>query len=98
MKQFMVHDFSTESIVLRDTEARCLEYINNHPDQELELYWAEPGERHYKHVITTEEDKDMTFQEWLDHMFYEGFDASGLSDEEYYALEDQYNQEVNGIC
>ena len=37
----------------------------------------------------------MTFQEWLDATFYEGFDASGLSDEEYYALEDQYNQEVN---
>ena len=49
MRQFMVHDFTTESVVFRGTEAECLEYINNHPDQELELYWADPGERHYKY-------------------------------------------------
>lgn len=32
----------------------------------------------------------MTFQEWLDWIFYPDFDASGLSDAEYYALEDEY--------
>ncbi len=28
----------------------------------------------------------MSFQEWLDKTYYEGFDPSGLSDEEYYEL------------
>lgn len=32
----------------------------------------------------------MTFREWLDETFYPGFDADGLSDEEYYELEDAY--------
>ena len=34
----------------------------------------------------------MTFKEWLDLTFYPEFDPSGLSDEEYYALEDAYNE------
>lgn len=41
-----------------------------------------------------QEDKDMTFQEWLDKQYYEGFDASGLSDEEYYELEDAYRKDT----
>ena len=36
----------------------------------------------------------MTFREWLDETFYPGFDASGLSDEEYFELEDEYYKEV----
>lgn len=36
----------------------------------------------------------MTFREWLDFTFYPGFDADGLSDEEYYELEDLYYKEV----
>ena len=36
----------------------------------------------------------MTFQEWLDLNFYPGFDASGLSNEEYYELEDAYNADM----
>lgn len=36
----------------------------------------------------------MTFQEWLNKTYYEGFDASGLSDEEYYELEDLYYAEM----
>jgi len=36
---------------------------------------------------------EQTFREWLDNKFYPGFDASGLSDEEYYELEDEYNAE-----
>lgn len=35
----------------------------------------------------------MSFQEWLDFRFYPGFDASGLSDEEWYELEDEYHIE-----
>lgn len=52
--QYMVHDFKTESVVFRGTEQECTDYINAQPiDAELELYWAKPGEPHYK-----EEDKD----------------------------------------
>lgn len=36
----------------------------------------------------------MTFREWLEKTFYEGFDPSDLSDEEYYELEDIYNAEA----
>ncbi len=36
----------------------------------------------------------MTFREWLDKTFYEGYDVSGLTDEEYYELEDLYYEEV----
>ena len=34
----------------------------------------------------------MNFREWLDFMYYSGFSdaVSGLSDEEYYELEDAY--------
>lgn len=32
----------------------------------------------------------MTFREWLDFTFYPGFDTGGLSDEEFYELEDVY--------
>ena len=35
----------------------------------------------------------MSFHEWLDKTYYEGFDPSGLSDEEYYELEDQFYAE-----
>lgn len=34
--------------------------------------------------------KGQTWQEFLDWYFYEGFDPSGLSDEEYYDLEDTF--------
>jgi hypothetical protein len=34
----------------------------------------------------------MTFREWLDITFYPGFDASGLDDQQYWDLEDLYNQ------
>lgn len=36
----------------------------------------------------------MSFLEWLETVFYPDFDPSGLSDEEYYELEDQYNREM----
>lgn len=36
----------------------------------------------------------MTFREWLDRNFYEGFDIYGLSDDEYYELEDAYEKEM----
>ena len=48
MTQYMVHSFDTESVVFRGTEKECLEYINNHETEELELYWANPGDRHYR--------------------------------------------------
>lgn len=47
-------------------------------------------------TLTKEGDTDMTFQEWLNKTYYEGFDASGLSDDEYYELEDAYRREVEG--
>lgn len=34
----------------------------------------------------------MTFREWLDLTFFPDFDPSGLSDGEYYDLEDMYNE------
>ena len=47
--QYMVHSFNTESIVFRGTEQECLEYLREHSDSdEIELYWAKPGEPHYK--------------------------------------------------
>ena len=35
-----------------------------------------------------------TFQEFLDYYYWKDFDASGLSDEEYYELEDLWNDYV----
>ena len=32
----------------------------------------------------------MTFRDWLDTTYYPGFDPSGLSDDEYWELEDRY--------
>lgn len=32
----------------------------------------------------------LSFGEWLDETFYPGFDCSGLTDEEYWELEDAY--------
>ena len=37
----------------------------------------------------------MTFREWLDFNFYPDFDASGLSDEEFYELEEDYQNEMD---
>lgn len=37
--------------------------------------------------------KTLTFREWLDKTYYEGFDPSGLSDDEYWELEFRYTQE-----
>ena len=34
----------------------------------------------------------MSFREWLDENYYPGFDPSGLSDEEYWELEDMYRE------
>lgn len=34
----------------------------------------------------------MTFRDWLDWKFYPDFDVSGLTDEEYYELEDAYRE------
>ena len=39
----------------------------------------------------------MTFIEWLDQTFYPDFDVSGLSDSEYYELEDLYEEEELGF-
>ena len=36
----------------------------------------------------------MTFRDWLNKTFYEDFDASGLTDEEYHELEDLYYAEM----
>ena len=40
-------------------------------------------------------DSEMSFRDWLNANYYDGFDPSGLSDEEYYELEDQYRAEVS---
>ena len=39
-------------------------------------------------------EEKMSFREWLDFTYYPGFyeAASGLSDEEYYELEDAYQE------
>lgn len=53
MTQYMVHDFYSESVVFRGTEKECLEYINQNDGKnhmELELYWANPGDRYYKEI------------------------------------------------
>ena len=46
--QYMVHSFNTESVVFRGTEQECLTYINEHDNDEFELYWAYSGEPYYK--------------------------------------------------
>lgn len=35
-----------------------------------------------------------TFKEWVENLYYPGFDLSGLTDEEYWELEDQYREEI----
>lgn len=47
-----------------------------------------------KRYIKSSTDDIITFREWCDANFYEDFDLSGLSDEEYYDLEDQYREDV----
>ena len=37
----------------------------------------------------------MTFREWLDFNFYPEFEPSGLSDEEFYEMEEDYMNEMN---
>ena len=32
----------------------------------------------------------MSFREWVDENLYPGFDLSGLTDDEFYELEDRY--------
>lgn len=34
------------------------------------------------------------FRQWLDKTFYEGFDPTDLSDEEYWELEDAFRADV----
>lgn len=46
--QYMVHSFESERVVFRGTEQECLDYINENYPEELELYWAYPGEPHYR--------------------------------------------------
>lgn len=38
--------------------------------------------------------EEISFREWLDSAYYPGFDTSGLSDDEFFELEDQYREEV----
>lgn len=60
MVQYMVHNFRTESVDFRGTEDECKKYINEHdtPEFPLELYWAHPGEPHYKEARNNELDED----------------------------------------
>lgn len=41
-----------------------------------------------------EEVKEMTFKEWLEYQYYEGFDPSGLTDIEFAELEDDYREQT----
>lgn len=43
---------------------------------------------------STDTDEEISFRDWLDSEYYPGFDPSGLSDEEYFELEDQYRADV----
>lgn len=36
----------------------------------------------------------MTFREWLEEYFYPGFDPDGLTDDQYYELEEIYEEEI----
>lgn len=38
--------------------------------------------------------KEMTFKEWLEYQYYEGFDPSGLTDTEFAELEDDYREQT----
>ena len=44
-------------------------------------------------LFTEHERRAMSFREWLDKNYYEGFDPSSLSDEEYYELEEMYQND-----
>ena len=54
MTQYMVHCFYREAIVFRGTEEECLNFINENDGKdkyELELYWANPGDKYYKEEV-----------------------------------------------
>lgn len=44
--QFMVHDFTSDSVVFRGTENECCEWMKEHEVEypDCELYWALPGD------------------------------------------------------
>ena len=69
--QYMVHRFYSEKydegIVFKGTEEECIEYINNHLDMSLELYW--------------EEKKEMGFNDWLLEKY--GITSDDMTDEDY---------------
>ena len=52
------------------------------------------GIKHMKKYVKATSEEKMSFREWLDFTYYPGFyeAASGLSDEEYYELEDAYQE------
>lgn len=45
------------------------------------------------HASERRNNAGQTFNEWLEDVFYKGFDPSGLSDDEYYELEDAFYEE-----
>ena len=45
-------------------------------------------------AATDVDDDIITFNEWVESQYGEGFDPSGLSDEEFYELEDYYREDV----
>ena len=47
--QYMVHSYDTDSVVFRGTENECARYINEHPNNELEIYWANLGQPHFSY-------------------------------------------------
>lgn len=60
MTQYMVHCFYREAIVFRGTEEECLKFINENDGKdkyELELYWANPGDKYYREEEEQEDDR-----------------------------------------
>ena len=43
-------------------------------------------------------DETIYFRDWVESQYGEGFDPSGLSDEEFYELEDAYREDVPREC
>lgn len=47
--QYMVHDFTSDSVIFRGTEKECNEFIRSHSQTyfNIELYWALPSDIHW---------------------------------------------------
>ena len=69
----------------------------NGPINRIEIVDINPDDDYDEipfNAATDIDDDIITFNEWVERQYGEGFDPSGLSDEEFYELEDYYREDV----